>query len=166
MDNKFIIQMSKIKIIMEKIVFCILSVILLVILSLVVWQVISRYLIGKPAVFTEELVIYFLLWLGCFSAVFAFGEYRHIALTYYFDKFSPTVRKYITLFHFALILMFAILFFIVGGSALTNIAKVQVSAVLGIPMKYIYVVFPICGCILTTYTVIDIANLLLSKKGE
>ncbi|MGL4677623.1 MAG: TRAP transporter small permease [Brevinema sp.] len=140
----------------ETIVFYFLSGILLAILSLVIWQVVSRYFLGNPSIFTEELVRFLLLWLGCLSAVYAFGQDRHIALTYLTEKFSTSFQHKLIIIHHVVILLFALLFFLYGGFLLMNITTIQVSSVLSISMHYVFAIFPFCGIILAFYKIVDI----------
>lgn len=159
-------QTQAIRTIIDKVVFIILSTILLVILSLVIWQVVSRYALGDPSVFTEELVRFLLLWLGCLSAIYAFGQHRHIALTYLFDKLSKPLQKNIVLVHYIITLLFALLFFLYGGLQLMNITTMQTSSVLAIPMHYVFIIFPFCGIILVFYKTLDIMDLFSTDENS
>jgi len=148
----------------ETFVFYFLSAILLIILSLVIWQVISRYFLSNPSVFTEELVRFLLLWLGSLAAVYTFGQHKHIALTFLVYKSSLKTQYMLMIIHHVIILLVAILFFIYGGVQLMNITKIQTSAVLMIPMPYIFAIFPFCGIVLFVYEIIDIISLMKIKE--
>ena len=52
----------KVKNVMNKILSAASVVLLVFMTSLVLWQVFTRYVLGKPAAFTEELVKYSLMW--------------------------------------------------------------------------------------------------------
>ncbi len=156
MKNDLILSVVKLKTFVNKIIFMILSFLLFTILFLVIWQVFSRYLLSKPAVFTEELVRFLLVWLGVIAAVYTFGMKQHIALTLLYNKFSCKVQKVLSIIHHSFILIFACVFFIYGGSMLVKIASFQVSSVLGISMSYVYMVFPFSGIVLIIYEVFNL----------
>jgi len=46
----------------------------------VLWQVISRYILGSPSVFTDELATFMLIWVGLLGAAYATGHKRHLAI--------------------------------------------------------------------------------------
>ena len=46
----------------------------------VLWQVASRYLLGSPSVFTDELANYLLIWVGLLGAAYASGKKMHLAI--------------------------------------------------------------------------------------
>ena len=150
----------------DKIVFYLLSIIITTMLILVVWQVFSRYVLADPAVFTEELVRFLLIWFGLLAAVYAFGSNNHISLTLAFSKFSPPTQKIISICHHTLTLIFAIAFFLYGGGLLVNIVSFQTSSVLGVSMSLVYIIFPFCGIILTIYEIIHIIKIVYTKMGE
>ena len=66
-----------------------LSSIVLLILS----QVFSRYFLGQPIIFVEELATYALIWLGLTSASLAYKYNRHITIRTYEKHASDTVKK-------------------------------------------------------------------------
>lgn len=153
----------------QHIVFYTLAVILFTILALVCWQVISRYALNDPSVFTEEIVRFLLIWLGCLSAVYAFGSNRHVALTLVYHKLPANFRKIVTVVHHVVVLIFGTVFFIWGGMLLMKITSMQVSSVLLIPLNYVYSIFPFCGVILAIYEIFHIIETLSVQdtiKGE
>lgn len=156
--NKFSQYVHHARVVVNHIVFCVLALILVSILSLVCWQVVSRYLLNNPSVFTEELVRFLLIWLGALSAVYAFGSNRHVALTLVYDKLSPPVRKVVSILHHVVVLGFGFCFFLWGGTLLMNITSLQVSSVLLIPLNYIYAIFPFCGVMLVGYEIAHIVE--------
>ena len=58
----------KVKNVMNKILSAASVVLLVFMTSLVLWQVFTRYVLGKPAAFTEELVKYSLMWTAFIGA--------------------------------------------------------------------------------------------------
>lgn len=151
--------------VVNKMLFIILSFVLFVILALVIWQVVSRYLLREPSVFTEELVRFFLIWLGILAAVYTFGSKKHIALEFVYNKFPVKVRFVLSVIHHIVILAFAFFFFIYGGTLLIKISSFQSSSVLGIQMSYINFVFPVGGVLLFSYQIINLLELFFASKA-
>lgn len=62
-------------------VMAIFSVLLSAVLVVcVVWQVISRYVLGAPSIVTDELARFLFMWVGLIGAAYATGLKRHLAI--------------------------------------------------------------------------------------
>ncbi|MDP7572961.1 MAG: TRAP transporter small permease subunit, partial [Myxococcota bacterium] len=46
----------------------------------VLWQVLSRYVLGSPSSFTDELARYLLVWVGLLGSAYAAGQRLHVAV--------------------------------------------------------------------------------------
>ncbi|MDW2244928.1 TRAP transporter small permease, partial [Vibrio sp. 1287] len=46
----------------------------------VVWQVLSRYVLGKPSTVTDELARYLFMWVALIGAAYTTGLKRHLAI--------------------------------------------------------------------------------------
>ncbi|KAA5838037.1 TRAP transporter small permease [Saccharopolyspora hirsuta] len=119
---------------------------LLVIMTLLVlYQVFTRYVLGSPAAFTEELVRYALIWTSMISAAYAFLQRKHMSLVVLRDRFSPPVRRALVLGSDVLVLVFAVVVLVVGGTMLALSAATNYSALLGISRGLVYAIGPIAG---------------------
>ena len=87
----------KVKNVMNKILSAASVVLLVFMTSLVLWQVFTRYVLGKPAAFTEELVKYSLMWTAFIGAAYAFFTRDHKSLTIIKDKLTGNKRKILLL---------------------------------------------------------------------
>ena len=65
----------------------------------------------------------------------------------------------------ACILFFVIYVFIFGGIKLANTAT-NVSSVMHIPMKTLYMIEPICGVLIVLARILKYAQMFSEKKGE
>ncbi|QDY68214.1 TRAP transporter small permease [Qingshengfaniella alkalisoli] len=66
---------------------------LLAIVTIMLSQVFSRYLLGRPLIWAEELATYLLIWLAFLAASVTYKMRRHIAIRTY-DGFAPArVRR-------------------------------------------------------------------------
>ncbi len=123
---------------------------------LVLLQVFTRYCLNDPVSFTEELVRYFLIWTGFIGAAYAFGTRQHMALVYFRDKLPENKRKLLMAAIDALILLFAALFIVIGGTQLALSATREFSALLGIPRSLVYSMAPISGVLIVITQFINI----------
>ncbi len=72
--------MNKTKIIIDKILLALSSLLLLTMVVLSLWQILSRYVFNISSPGMEELTRYLLIWFGLMSAAYVFGAkkaYRH-----------------------------------------------------------------------------------------
>jgi len=135
-----------------------LLVILVVMLVVsVAWQVMSRYLLDDPSPWTEELARFLLIWIGMLGASLAFRQRAHLGLELLPQKLEggpAAVLRYFTLFVIAL---FAITVLVVGGSNLVSLTWElrQYSAVLGMPISWVYSVVPLTGTIIVFYCLVQ-----------
>ena len=98
----------KVKNVMNKILSAASVVLLVFMTSLVLWQVFTRYVLGKPAAFTEELVKYSLMWTAFIGAAYAFFTRDHMSLTIIKDKLTGNKRKILLLVIDVIILLLAV----------------------------------------------------------
>lgn len=124
----------------------------------VLWQVFSRYLLGDPSSFTDELARYLMIWVGVLGAAYVAGKGNHVAITYFTEKLSPSNFKKVQIIINITILSFAIFGMFIGGLRLVYITLVleQLSPALKIPLGVVYSVIPISGVLITFYKILDL----------
>lgn len=128
----------------------------------VVWQVISRYIIGSPSTFTEELARYLLIWICLLGGAYAAGKKMHLSINLLPNKLSKESRRKLSIFTFSIVILFALLVMVIGGGRLVQISYVlgQSSSALNIPLAYIYSVLPLSGLLIIYYKVFEIKQLI------
>ncbi len=114
------------------------------ILVLVIALVILRYGFNTTIVGGNELVVILFIYTSALGAAVIVGKKEHIAITWFIDKLSPTLRKAVDIFDFMLIA------FINGVMILYSIQWISktggyLTAVLTIPQIYAQIIVPI-GC--------------------
>ena len=132
----------------------------------VVLLVFTRYVLGKPAAFTEELVKYSLMWTAFIGAAYAFFTRDHMSLTIIKDKLTGNKRKILLLVIDVLILLLAVFVFVIGGFKLAMSARAEYSALLGIPRTLVYAVSPVSGIFIVVAQIINIYEDLTGVKVE
>ncbi|MCF6270073.1 MAG: TRAP transporter small permease [Melioribacteraceae bacterium] len=131
------------------------------------WQVFSRFIIGDPSSWTEELTRYSLIWLGMIGAGYVTGKKMHLAIDYFANKVKEPARGYIEIFIHTTVLLFALTVMVIGGTNLVGLTLYleQISASLQIQLGYVYLALPISGILIIFYSTENIYEILKSKKG-
>ncbi len=121
----------------------------------VLLQVFMRYIIGSPVTFTEELSRFLLIWLGLFSASYAYRQRMHLALDLLVLKLQGRRKVILNIIIHSLIGLFSIAVLVFGGIQLVYLTFIldQYSPALGISMSVIYLVLPISGVAIIIYAV-------------
>ncbi|MGF1734783.1 TRAP transporter small permease [Photobacterium satsumensis] len=122
----------------------------------VIWQVISRYVIGKPSTITDELARYLFMWVALIGAAYTTGQKRHLAIDLLTMKLSGKRKLINEIFIQFAIAAFAFIVLVYGGTnlALKTLATGQVTPALGIEMGYIYFCLPISGALMIFYSAV------------
>lgn len=127
----------------------------------VLWQVFTRFVIGTPSSFTDELARYLMVWLGILGAAYVSGRNMHVAIDVLPLKATSETQKKLKRIVFILIILFAFFAMVIGGSRLVYITYVlgQKSSALQIPMAIVYFAIPLSGVLIMYYKISDILNL-------
>ena len=159
--------MNALKIKIDKVIEWLLVGLLSLMVFNVSWQVFSRFVIGNPSSWTEELTRYSLIWLGMIGAGYVTGKKMHLAIDYFANKVKEPTRSYIEIFIHATVLLFALTVMVVGGTNLVALTLYleQISASLQIQLGYVYLALPISGILIIFYSTENIYEILKSKKG-
>lgn len=104
-------------------IFRISSVFLVTLLALmsvtIVYQVVSRYVLGSPSSISEEILRYSLIWLGVFGAGVACLHGRHLNLPLIYDHVSPARQRFISAFNASVTVIYGLIL-LVGGIIAVN----------------------------------------------
>lgn len=140
----------------------ILSYLLIAIMSVMVlnvlWQVFTRFVIGTPSSFTDELARYLMIWVGILGAAYAAGKDMHIAINVLTQKFNKETQQKLAAIVKIMVILFALTAMVIGGSRLVYVTYVlnQLSPALQIPLAYVYLVIPLSGLVIIYYKIMDI----------
>lgn len=140
----------------------ILANFLVIIMSIMVinvlWQVASRFIVGSPSSFTDELARYLMIWIGILGAAYVSGQNMHVAIDVLPSRLSSKAQRRLKLIVKMLIILFCLTAMVIGGSRLVYITHVldQNSPALQVPLSLVYVVIPISGLLIIYYKISDI----------
>lgn len=149
---------------LRKTVDKVLSNMLIVIMSVMVinvlWQVFTRFVVGTPSSFTDELARYLMIWLGILGAAYVSGKNMHVAIDVIPLRSSPKTQKKLKRIVYASVIGFALFAMVIGGLRLVYITYVleQHSPALQIPLALVYFAIPLSGILIIFYKISDLLN--------
>lgn len=128
----------------------------------VVWQVLSRYLLGDPSTITDELARYLFMWTGLIGAAYTTGQKKHLSINLLTANLTGVRKQASELIIEAATVLFASIIMLYGGGKLflKVLAMGQVSPALGIPMGYVYLAIPTAGALILFYSLLSIVDIL------
>jgi len=124
----------------------------------VTWQVVSRYALGDPSQWTEEVARMLLIWVGLFGGVYAYREKAHLGLDLLQQKVGAVGQRRLEVITDISCGLFALAVLVLGGGALVQLTweLEQTTAVLGIPMAWVYIVLPVSGLLIVIYSLVSL----------
>lgn len=137
----------------EKIIEYFIMILLVMMVVFAVWQVASRYLLGNPSSFTEELLIYMMTWLAMIGGAYAYGKNAHIAISYLYNKCTNTNKATITIIVHTLVLFYSTLVLVYGGASLTLASVTRETASLGVSFAWVYLSTVLAGMMFDVYAI-------------
>ena len=157
--------MKKVEKVLDTVMRFLMALAMLTLLAFGTWQIFTRWVLGNPSTFTDELLRYVLIIAGFIGSAYCFYRDEHLALTLVTDKATGTFKIILDIFIEVCILFFVVYVFIYGGTKLANTAT-NVSSVMHIPMKTLYMIEPVCGVLIVLARILKYVNLYTEKKGE
>lgn len=135
-----------------------LMVIMAVMVINVLWQVFTRYVVGIPSSYTDELARYLMIWIGVLGAAYVSGRNLHVAIDVIPSRSSNQTKKKLSKTVYILIILFVVCAFVIGGIRLVYLSYIlgQQSPALHIPLAVVYMVIPISGLLIVFYKASDL----------
>ena len=155
--------MLSFKNILDKCIEKFIVIILTIMVIVALWQVASRYVFNSPSTISEELLRYCLIWLAMLGSAYMFGLREHMSMTFLVEKFDENVRCKLSILSEVVIIIFSAAVLVYGGVNITLLTMNQISAALGIPMGYIYMVLPLSGVLMIFYGINNILNIVKQR---
>ncbi|WP_297794641.1 TRAP transporter small permease [uncultured Eudoraea sp.] len=144
----------------DKVLAHILIIIMSIMVINVLWQVFSRYFLGAPSSFTDELARYLMIWIGILGAAYVSGRNKHVAIIVLPSRLSTKTQRKLKLIVRILIILFCLFALVIGGTRLVYITYIldQYSPALQVPLAAVYIIIPISGTLIIYYKISDILN--------
>ena len=147
----------------DRILGIVLSAIMGLMVLNVLWQVFTRFVVGTPSSFTDELARYLMIWVGVLGAAYISGRRMHVAIDLLPARLNKEGQTRLKIAANLLIILFCLVALVVGGIRLVYITFVleQYSPALQIPLALVYAVIPLSGLLIIYYKISDIRYKLL-----
>ena len=133
----------------------------------VVWQVLSRYVVGQSSSFTEEFARFALIWLTVLGAAYINGQKEgHLSMDFLLSKLPLEKQKKRQKIIQLIMAIFALVVMIIGGGNLVYITLKlgQISPALLVPIGFVYAIVPISGAIIIFFSIYHIKRTLKSES--
>lgn len=128
------------------------------------WQVFTRYILGRPSSWSEELVSYLFAWMALFGASLVVGERGHMNIPLLVEKSTPNVRKGLSILAEMIAALFAGIILVFGGIQITDLAMAQMTSALGVPVGVFYIVLPLSGILNIVYCILNIVQIMTAEE--
>lgn len=136
----------------DKILFISTAMSSLAFFVIIIISVASRYIFKMPILASIELSRLLFVWSCFLAAALAYRRRAHVAITFIFDTFSPTLQKVITLIlHILIILFMGIVLY--QSVLVTFLLWPSKLPMLQISQSWFYMPVPIIAFILLCYTI-------------
>lgn len=131
----------------------------------VLFQVFSRYIIGRSFTWTEEFARFALIWMTILGAAYLNGKREHLSMDFLYQKFSVKNQRKASILIEILIFLFALIVMVIGGLNLvyTTLHLEQLSGTLRIPLGYVYAVMPFSGFLIMCFSIYHISTIYSNK---
>ena len=107
---------------------------------------------------------YILIVSGLIGSAYCFYTDEHLALTLVTDRAKGPFKTILNVFIEACIIFFVVYVFIYGGWKLASTA-INLSSVMRIPMKLLYMTEPLCGVLIILARILKYVQMFMDKKG-
>lgn len=160
-------MMAGARVVVDRALAGVLIVIMAVMVVNVIWQVFTRYVLGAPSSYTEELARYLLIWVSLLGGAYAAGQRMHLAIDVVTSRLTDARKASMDTFIHVAVLVFAFTAMVVGGLRLVylSFALEQMSAALRLSLGYVYLVVPISGLLVMFYTTSFLTDHLASRRS-
>lgn len=130
-----------------------LALLMAVLVLDVLWQVISRYGLGRPSAWTDELAMLLSIWVAAIGASAGFARGAHPGVDVLVARLPERARIWVDGWVHLLVAVFAVGVLGWGGWALVSLTLLtgQVSPALGVKMGHVYLALPLSGLAIAAF---------------
>jgi TRAP-type C4-dicarboxylate transport system permease small subunit len=131
----------------------------------VLFQVFSRYLLGRSFTWTEEFARFSLIWLTIIGAAYLNAKREHLSMDFLYEKLSLGTKRKVSILVEIFIFLFALIIMTIGGFNLvyTTLHLEQLSGTLRIPLGYVYAILPFSGLLIMCFSIYHISTIYSNK---
>jgi TRAP-type C4-dicarboxylate transport system permease small subunit len=152
--------MNRFRVMLDRSLALTISVLMALMVGNVLWQVFTRFVLGHPSSFTEELARYLMIWVGMLGAAYAAGQKSHLALDLITGGLEGARKRLSEIIIHTSVLCFALAVMLGGGGRLVwiQLSLGQKSAALQWKLGYVYLALPLAGALIAFYSVVTLLD--------
>lgn len=128
------------------------------------YQIVTRYVFNAPSTVSEELLTFSFTWMALLAASYVFGKRGHMRMAYFAGKVKGRGAFWLQILSECLVFVFSVVVLVFGGISITRLTMTQVTASLGVPMGYVYVILPVSGVISAFYSICNLQQIMREEK--
>ena len=142
------------------------TVIVAVLVLDVLWGVCSRFVLGEPSAWTEELATFLLIWVALLGSAVGFSRQKHLGVDYFVNQLHPDARRLMAIVVQGLVAAFAASAMVWGGYILVSetLKAGQLTPALGIRMGMVYLAVPISGLFIVLFAIEQMLELIANPS--
>lgn len=152
--------MKNLRAILNRILEFLAGISFLAMVVLTCWQVFTRYVLGHPSSWSEELVSYLFAWMALLGASIVVGERGHMNIPIVVERMGKKAQMFFAIFSEVIACVFAAVILIFGGVQITGLAMGQMTSSLGVAIGIFYIVLPLSGALNVVYTLLNIYDIV------
>lgn len=158
--------MNGLRTVLDRVLEALAGVSFLAMAGLTCWQVFTRYVLGSPSTWSEELVGYMFAWASLLGASLVTGERGHMNIPILVERMGPGMRKLFGVLGEGIAFLFSLVILVYGGLKITRLAMGQMTSSLGVAVGVFYVVLPLCGVLNMIYTALNILDICGGGRAD
>lgn len=143
-------RLERIFVLASKLALFFCTVLLVAMTAIISWQIFGRYILNDTPKWSEQLAGILIVYMTMIGGAIAVRENRHIALTYFRDRWSPTARSRARLISCLLMAGFGALM-MVYGVRMAQLVEAWTIPGLGVSQGINYWSFPVAGLLICAF---------------
>ena len=148
----------------EKMTEYLLEILLILLVIIVFFQVLNRFILHIPAAWTEEIGRFVFVWTSATGIALALRKKAHIGLEIIVDTFPKALRKIIQLISRIIMLAFYLIT-LYWGSIWSYYGLLEsTNSLQWMPMFYVYIAIPFSALLLTIFSIDDLHEFFVGNN--
>lgn len=144
--------MNKLLGIVESLLDRLLITLFLAMVAAIVWQVVSRYFLGSPTIWSEELARFLVVWVTMLGSAYVLENGGHVAVTIFVDMMPQPWQRFFEWVRDVIVITMAGGLAYYGYGFAASGAR-RTSTGLGLQMSYAYAAIPIGAALIAFFLI-------------
>lgn len=145
-----------------------LIILMVAVLTLtVLWGVLTRFVLGHQAPYTDELARILLVWISMVGAALAFGEKAHLGVDFFVNLMHVEARKVLAVLVQVVIIALAITVFVMGGWGLAmGQMQQELPTLHPLTRGMVYLALPLSGVFILLFALESLVTILRTPASD